>query len=637
MGTGKLKVFITDINNKDPIIRPNFASVTISENTPIDRSIHQVSATDADDKSVLRYSFIATSATDGNGAQVNFNNFDYRNLFRMDDVTGNVFVNSALDRDRAASITFDLVVQDTAATPRQTGTGVLLIHVTEYNDQPPQFNSTQYNIVIKEELNINSFIQNLYCTDEDDKIDGYSLVQDEPRRPNFFSFYATSGAMLVENRIDYDRPNFIEKIELTAFCRDTGSPQLTASTKVTVTVLNINDNYPVFEQRLYRKTISEGNVTGPLGLSIKATDLDSGDYGVLKYRLLNSSKEYDRFFSINEDTAEITISPDAVFDREVTGFLGIQVEAYDSPLDPSQRLRSSVPVYISIQDVNDNCPVFRERFYTGTVPESSEEDTSIIDIIATDKDEGINAEIVYAIKPNSGNPSRSVNMFSVGARNGRILVRSLLRGLTGVYNFNVTATDMRGANSPMACTVEIPVSITVQESLNKAPVWKRPPRKGFVIYVLESQYEGMLVYSAKATDDNVGENGVIDYYILDKDELKDRTAEFRINRVTGVIRAEVEFDREEKDTYFLTLRAKDRGNPSASSDTTLTVVILDVDDNDPKFPTKDGQVIPLVLPGPGEEPVNDGEALPNKRVLGHCNATDADSDHENNRIFYEIL
>ena len=78
-------------------------------------------------------------------------------------------------------------------------TGILLIHITEYNDQPPQFNLTQYNIEIEEELNINSFIRNLYCTDEDDKIDSYSLIQDEPRRPTFFSFYSTSGLVLTIN------------------------------------------------------------------------------------------------------------------------------------------------------------------------------------------------------------------------------------------------------------------------------------------------------------------------------------------------------------------------------------------------------------------------------------------------------
>ncbi|GFO04281.1 cadherin-87a [Plakobranchus ocellatus] len=737
VGTGRLTVYILDINNRNPIIRPSFASITVSENTPVGRSIHQVSASDRDDNNDLRYSFQADTATDGNGARVNVNNYDYRDLFRMDDITGEVFVNSALDRDRAASITFNLLVRDVAANPVQSGTGILLIHITEYNDQPPRFNSSQYNIVITEELNINSFIQNLYCTDEDDKIESYSLNQDQPRRPNFFSFYSTSGAMLIENRIDYDPPGNIETIQLTAYCADTGTPQLSASTKVTVTVLNINDNYPVFEQPLYRTEIPEGSAGGPLNVNIQASDLDRGDYGVVRYTLLDTNGPYDQFFSIDEITncciiqgnsalekesdisprqcgdssdkcgsssgngggggsddgsssgkavmvvveevmieeeeevvvmlkeeevmmeeevvmekeevmdkeekqeavrGEITIANNASFDREETGFFGLQVEAYDSPNNAAVRLRTSVPVYITIKDINDNCPIFTQRNgYSGTVPESAEPDTSIIDLIASDRDEGPNAQIVFAIKPGSGNPADTATLFTIGRTNGRILVRGQLRRRAGFYTFNVTATDLNGDNSTgQACSAEVPVTLEVKESLNSAPEWVRPPRRDFVIYVLESQYEGMLVYSAKAVDQNVGENGVVDYFFMDGDQLTHRTADFRINRVTGVIRAEVEFDREEQDTYYLTLLAKDRGNPASSSETTLTIVILDVDDNDPIFPMKDGRVTPLNLPEAGIQITNLGSSSPNG-YLGKCLATDADSDHANNRIFYDLL
>ena len=58
-------------------------------------------------------------------------------------------------------------------------------------------------------------------------------------------------------------------------------------------------------------------------------------------------------------------------------------------------------VYITIDDINDNCPEFLNGLYFGTVPESAEDGTSIIDVIATDKDQGLNAQIVYTIKQNS--------------------------------------------------------------------------------------------------------------------------------------------------------------------------------------------------------------------------------------------
>lgn len=61
-------------------------------------------------------------------------------------------------------------------------------------------------------------------------------------------------------------------------------------------------------------------------------------------------------------------------------------------------------VYISIKDINDNCPVFRDKFYSGSIPESAQAGTDIIDIIAEDADTGINGAIKFEITPGSGNP-----------------------------------------------------------------------------------------------------------------------------------------------------------------------------------------------------------------------------------------
>ena len=61
----------------------------------------------------------------------------------------------------------------------------------------------------------------------------------------------------------------------------------------------------------------------------------------------------------------------------------------------------------------------------------------------------------------------------------------------------------------------------------------------------------MLVYDAHATDDNKGPNGVVNYFFIDNNSVVSSTREFRINRITGVIRAEIEFDRETTDRYFV--------------------------------------------------------------------------------------
>ncbi|KAH9513025.1 hypothetical protein Btru_035621 [Bulinus truncatus] len=391
--------------------------------------------------------------------------------------------------------------------------------------------------------------------------------------------------MIVNERIDFEQ---IEKIELIARCTDSGQPQLSNTTRVIVNVININDNIPTFRQQVYRKNILEGTYSGPLNLTVSASDGDKEDFGVVRYKM-QDPREYD-----------LTV-------------LG---------------------VYVTIEDINDHCPVFNKLYYQGKVPESAGPNTNIIDLIITDADEGANAEIILDIKQGSFNPASGMSLFAV-SNNGHIVVSNSLRAKAGVYNFNVTASD-RSLTSP--CTTEVPVEIEIQVSLNDAPVWLKPPNRDFVIYVLESQYDGMLVYGAKAVDNNTGANGIVDYYfVANRNYLVSNTSEFRINQITGVIRAEIVYDREQRDRYFLTLMAKDRGTPAASSETTLTVIILDVDDNRPVFATKNGVVIPLILPDSSNE-ITENVVIPNGGLkLGACNASDADSDTANNRIFYKLL
>ncbi|CAL1530727.1 unnamed protein product [Lymnaea stagnalis] len=621
-GTVKLYVDIIDVNNRNPRINPLSQSVSVSENEPIGTSVYKILAEDPDFNSVLRFSFTPQKANDGTGSEATSTIYDFRNMFRIEPRTGEVFVNGTLHRKSVARITYSVLVQDIAASPVQDGTGSFLIYILEYNDQAPTFEQPYYNISIEEEQNINSFVQNLNCRDEDDKIAGYGLTQDNPRTPLCFAFLPGSGAMIVIDRIDFEQ---IERFELTATCTDTGQPQLSNSTRILVNVININDNTPIFNQISYRTSFPEGNYSGPLNINVNATDRDKGDFGVVRYSLSGEALNY---FTIDSITGVITFVPGASFDRETSSFFNFEVTAYDSPLNATVRRQATVPVYISILDVNDNCPIFSKTHYEGKVPESAGAGTNVIDLVATDADEGINAEIVYTIS--GGNSS---GLFNVQP-NGRIVVVNNLKKLAGFYTFNVRATD-KGGN--LNCSTIVPVTIEVQVSLNNAPIWLRPPNRDFVIYVLESQYDGMLVYASKANDTDVGPNGIVDYYFLaNGGMLVSNTSEFNMNRVTGVIRAEVVFDREQVPSYFLTLVAKDHGNPAASSETTLTVIILDVDDNDPKFPTKDGVVIPLVLPESGF--LKEGDQVPVAGLkLGQCNATDADSAAANNKIYYRIL
>ncbi|XP_012934695.1 cadherin-87A isoform X2 [Aplysia californica] len=633
-GTATLTVSITDANNKSPVIKPTSQTINVREDTPIGRSVHKVTAEDPDVNKKLRFFMEPDSGTKPNGLP---SDADFKNMFTINAITGVVTVNQALNRDQVAFITNELTVQDQGANPVQEGTGALFIRITEYNDQDPYFVKSEYRLNITEETIRNSFVESLQCKDDDDDIASYSLEQIIPNFPDYFGLLGETGTMIVNDRIDYEKG--LERITLVARCADSGTPRRTATASVFVDVININDNTPQFNQTTYTPTTSEANKTVEEYLTtVAANDLDRGDFGVVFYQL----NDPDNFFRINNQTGQIFVKPNARFDREKAESYVLQVIALDSPNNPDVRRQTTAQVIIRISDTNDNCPDFGSHsFYSGSVPETATRDTNILDIIATDLDSGLGGEIMYAIKPGSFFPPSNEDLFRIWTTNnvGRLLTKGNLKNKVGTYNFTVTATDMKGDLSMSPCVREVPVSVVIQESQNNAPEWIKPPRRDWVVYVLESQYEGMLVYDAKAKDENKGPNGIVNYYFIHNSNLVSNTSEFRINRVTGVIRAEVIFDREKVDRYFLTLLARDSGNPSASSETTLTVMILDVDDNDPRFRMRNGAVVPLVLP---ETPVAENVPITTQpgRLLGNCSylASDADSnDGDHNRIYYELL
>lgn len=610
-GTSIVTIDITDANNKDPYFVPSTMRAEVYENVAIGYSILRVTSQDPDDNSILRHYFVEPkSAINPDGVQVDRNIYDYSGLFTVDPVTGQVLTNASLDRDKASVVTLTVIVQDINATPVQTGTGTVIINILEYNDQPPEF-LPHGNITIDEERPIGTFVMALLARDKNDAIAEYSL----PYNPqNYFAIGFQTGVLSVASRIDFEK---IEQTYFRALVYDTGVPRLSATTIVYVTIRNINDNLPIFTQTLYSNRILEMSPPGTYVTRVTAIDADKGDYGVVRYQVL------DYRFLINDTTGDIIVAPGAVLDREATPQIEIQVQAYDSPLDASVRKFSTVRVYISLDDINDNPPRFSQSNYVATIIETVPVGIQVLQVFASDADIGYNAEIAYRISNNSGDPN---GFFSIAPKSGRIRVeKSLLRN-AGIYRFVVTAQDEDG-NGPYTHTAY--VEITVLEATNSPPRWVIPPIQNMTISVLESQYLGMIVYDVHAEDVDRGDNGVIDYYFYVNGNNIDHTDEFYINPITGVITARVVLDREQRSRYVLLLLARDRGTPTPlESSIYITIKIIDVNDNIPKFPTReDGSTIPYDFVIGENARVNDTVGTP-------LVATDLDEDP---KIYYYII
>ncbi|XP_071106393.1 cadherin-87A-like [Haliotis cracherodii] len=609
-GTASVTVNIRDANNKDPYFLPTTRRADVYENAVIGTSVINLQAIDPDANAALNYYFVEPiSAITPDGIEVQSASYNFKELFEVMEESGRVRTRSNLDRDRTSVITYTVIVVDTSASPRQTGTGTLIINILEYNDQSPYFQLPFYNITIDEEQPIGAFIMTLIARDDDDEIDQYEIFDD---RGNYFSIAASTGVLTVKNNIDYEK---VQQTEFRARATDNGIPRLSNTTVVQVNIRNINDNSPIFTQGDYTKHIKEHSPLGTSVLTVTAIDRDLEDYGVVRYRIDSNETR----LIINEESGLIQISAD--LNREKQSTIAIQVTAYDSPKDSTVRRFYTVPVYVYLDDINDNSPVFGPTEYEQSIIETIDLGAQVLQVFATDLDVGTNAAIAFSIVPGMGD---SMGYFDVGTTSGRITVNQSLRDKAGTYVFYVMAKDLNGEAAGLNDTAK--VTIIVLEATNSPPVWVIPPRQNYSIEVLESQYLGMLVYDVEAVDSDNSDSGIVDYgfYYLGNYTIK--TPEFSINPVTGVIKAEIVYDREAVPRYVLLLSAKDRGDPALEATRFLTVIIMDVNDNVPKFPMSDGKTIPYLF----TVPENTGQGA----TVGTVNATDIDTI---DTVYYAIL
>lgn len=601
-----VEICITDINDILPEFIPFTMQVNVKEDVPVGYSLIKLNAVDLDTNSQLEYRFVdPSSAINPNGVPVDKSQFDYTSFFKLDVNTGEITTAKTLEREKASLITQSLNVVDINGIKPQTGTGTIIINIQDVNKIPPVFSSPWtvakpfYNVVLNEEQSVGSFVTILNAIDADGTIEGYSLIETN----GYFS--VRNGVVTVRKRIDYEK---VENLQFKALAWDNVEPKMTATATVYVQIKNINDNSPQF-LKSYNPSIKENSSVGTKVVVVSAIDKDKGDYGKIRYEISDPNSA----FQINFLTGEITVKNSTALDREQVKQIIIPVTAYDSPNDLSVRLKTTTPVYIDLSDMNDNPPVFEKKIYYESVVESIPVGSRIIDISARDNDIDRNAIVTYY--KGSGDPE---DLFSV-SKNGAISVKKTLMNKIGNHTFKVNANDILYTDTAQ-------VTIEVLKGASIPPKWVIPATDNLVVPVLESQYLGMYVYQVKAQDPDQGPSGLMTYSFLVDKTITQKTADFMINPVTGVIRAETVFDREQKDLYNLMLVVRDHGKNPQENNRRLRIKILDVNDNKPQFPMSDGKVMPYSFQVP--EDVKAGYHI------GDVKAFDKDLKPS---IFYYIL
>uniref|UniRef100_A0A8D0CTE1 Cadherin domain-containing protein n=1 Tax=Sander lucioperca TaxID=283035 RepID=A0A8D0CTE1_SANLU len=376
--------------------------------------------------------------------------------------------------------------------------------------------------------------------------------------------------LVLENTLDREKQNEINLL-LTAL--DGGSPQRSGTVVIHVTVLDANDNAPVFSQAVYKASLPENSPPDTKVINVSATDADEGVNGDVTYQFGHVSDDDGNVFSIDPKTGDIRVT--GVIDFEERSSFEMRVQAKDG-----LGLTSYAKVIIDVTDMNDNAPVIYLKSLTNPVPENVSPGTEVGIINVQDRDSENNRQVRCSIQQNV--PFKLVpsikNYYSL------VTTGQLDRELVSDYNITITATD---EGSP-------PLSSSKTVQLSVADINDNPPvfeEQSYSAYVTENNKPGSTLCSVTARDPDWRQNGTVIYSLLPGEVNGAPVSSYlSVNGDTGVIHAVRSFDYEQFRSFKVHVMARDNGSPPLSSNVTVSVFISDVNDNSPQilYPAPEG-------------------------------------------------
>uniref|UniRef100_A0A672YM52 Protocadherin gamma-C3 n=1 Tax=Sphaeramia orbicularis TaxID=375764 RepID=A0A672YM52_9TELE len=386
-------------------------------------------------------------------------------------------------------------------------------------------------------------------------------------------------------------------------------------TLITITVLDANDNVPVFDRSVYRASLVENAPRGTLVLKLNATDLDEGSNGEVTYAFSGHAPlKVRELFSVDPYTGEIRVK--GVVDYEKASVYELYVQAKD-------RGPSAVAVHgkvlVDILDVNDNAPEVILTSVSTPVQEDAPPGTVIAVISVMDRDSGENGNVDCQI------PSNVPFQLHSSFKNYYTLVTSEFLDRESVSEYNITLTA-RDLGSPSLSTRKT-ILVQVSDINDNPPRFSQP---SYTVYVTENNAPGASICSVTAFDPDSNQNAYLSYSILEGQIQGMPVSTYvSINSDNGNIYALRSFDYEQLRNFQILVQAQDAGFPPLASNVTVNVFVLDQNDNAPVIISplpKNGTVATEVVP----------RSVDAGYLVTKITALDADAG-QNSRLSYQVL
>ncbi|XP_012525101.3 cadherin-related tumor suppressor-like [Monomorium pharaonis] len=557
-GRTYVTVNLLDANDHDPVIKftyfpQNAGFATVDENTAKDAIVAAVGVID-DDEGLNGKASVEIRA----GNELGHFRLEVSETFNI------VRVDGRLDREEIPKYNLTVVATD-KGTPPRSSTAYLVIHVNDVNDHEPVFQQSEYSAVLSELAPIGSFVASIFATDADSGLNArvyyeFGLGNEQ----SWFAIDTDTGLVTTVAALDREVQG---SLELHVSARDGGPNTKYASTHLKVTILDENDEAPRFSENVIKVTLPENTPPYSLIATLTAVDNDQGTNGSVAYSFHSSVlHDYPKTFALDALTGQLTTM--VALDRETIAEYKILVIAKDQGT-PVQS--STATVMLTLEDVNDNSPIFYPWKYLMSVSEDAPVGTTLGKVKATDADARENAQVRYTLE--SGGEG---GLFIVEERTGEIVLQGSLRAAhKTLYELTISAKDI----GDRAATRNAVVEIIREEDLEHLQF---DTYKGYDFRIPEDRGDCDSVSSGSREIDSVhvtqyDNTGKVKYAIV----YGDPTGNFKIDENTGVISTVGCLDRERIAFYSLELLAR---ADLAYGQTIVNVSVQDVNDNAPIFP-----------------------------------------------------
>ncbi|CAM5160406.1 unnamed protein product [Natator depressus] len=396
---------------------------------------------------------------------------------------------------------------------------------------------------------------------------------------------------------------------------DGGKPELTGTVQLVITVLDVNDNAPVFNQSVYKIRLFENAANGTLVIKLNATDLDEGINKDISYSFSSFVPLSGRdVFTIEPNTGEIRIKGQLDFEKNKV--YDLQIQADDKGNLP---LSGHCKVLIDVLDVNDNTPEVAVTSLSLPVPEDAPPGTVVALISVSDRDSGDNGKVTCSIPPDL--PFQLVSTFK--NYHSLVLAEAVDRERVSEYKILVTARDEGAPSLSASSSILVPIA----DVNDNAPAF---PQAVYTVFVKENNRAGAHLLSVSASDPDLRENAFVSYSVVERSvgEQQPVSSYISVHSESGHIYGLQPFDYEELQVLQFQVSARDAGFPSLCGNVTVQLFVLDENDNAPAVSAPGSG---RGSPGPELVPLSAGAG----HVVGKVRAVDADSGY-NAWLRYEV-